>query len=121
MLAIIAATGVALVGWLIARAAAHISLTVHTGTSDTVIGPAAVIAASLVAGLAGWALLAILERHCARPRRWWTIVAVAVFVLSLSGPFGSATSSSAAWALAAIHLCVAAVLIGLLGGSASRR
>ena len=51
-----------------------LDLTVRSGTATATttatVGPVAVALTSLIAGLAGWALLAVLERTVARPARW---------------------------------------------------
>jgi hypothetical protein len=74
----------------------------------------------LVAGLAAWGLLALLERTVARPGRVWAAIALAVLVLSLGGPLGSAGDGTSMAILTGMHLVVAAVLIPGLGGSARR-
>lgn len=85
------------------------------------VGAVPVAVAGLVAGLVGWALLALLERTVSRPGPVWTIIAGAVLVLSMTGPFGSAADTASTVVLAAMHLLVAAVLIPGLGLSARRR
>lgn len=85
------------------------------------IGAGPVVVAGLIAGLAAWALLALLERTVSRPGRVWTIIAGAVLVLSMTGPFGSAVDTSSTVILAMMHLLVAAVLIPGLGLSARKR
>ncbi len=70
-----------------------------------------VIGASLAASLAGWGLLALLERRTARARRIWTGIAFVVVVLSLSLPLIAGTTMSSKVALALMHVAVAAVLI----------
>ena len=81
------------------------------------VGPGAVAAAGLLAGLAAWALLALLERVLARPGRAWTVIAVVVLAVSLAGPLGAAGAAGAA-VLAGLHLVVAAVLVPGLGRTA---
>ena len=89
---------------------AGIDLAVRTGNGVDHVGPIAVAVMSVVAALAGWGLLALLERAAARGRLSWTIVAAAVFVVSLLGSAGG-VGTSAKLGLAALHLTVAAVLI----------
>ncbi|MDN5751166.1 MAG: DUF6069 family protein [Pseudonocardia sp.] len=74
-----------------------------------------VAVAALAASLAGWALLAVLERFTSRARGLWTAAALTVAVLSLAGPLFSAgiTAANQAW-LGLLHVSVAAVLIPLL-------
>ncbi|MEV6986885.1 DUF6069 family protein [Sphaerisporangium sp. NPDC051017] len=113
------AAAAALALWTLAVPVGGIALDVRLGGAVQPVGAGAVAAAALGAGLAAWALLAALERLLARPRRAWTIIAVAVLVLSLAGPLG-ATGTAALVTLAALHLIVGAILIPGLGGSARR-
>jgi len=89
---------------------AAVDLAVRTGDTVDHVGPVAVGATSVVVALAGWGLLALLERFTARGRLIWTIIAAAVFVVSLLGPAGG-VDASAKLGLATLHLTVAAVLI----------
>lgn len=86
------------------------------------IGPLAVGVAALVASLAGWALLAVMERFAGHARRAWVLSALAVLILSLGGPFSGAGVDliSRVW-LATMHVVVAAVLIPSLARTSSRR
>jgi hypothetical protein len=115
-----AAVGAGLVGWALAVPLAGIDLAVHQGGTVRPVGPVAVALACLVAGSAGWALLAVLERRLRRPRRTWLAVALVVLALSLTGPAG-AVSLAGGVALAGLHLIVGAVLIFGLASSARPR
>jgi hypothetical protein len=100
------------------RSAAGVDLAVTSGDSTRPITVGAVVVAAAVAALAGWALLAAVERLTNRPRVWWTSIAVVVLLLSLllgppSGVGGGATAT-----LALLHLSVGVVLI--LGLPSSR-
>jgi hypothetical protein len=120
---VLAATGAGLLGWAVAGPAAGVHLTVRIGSAaaDQHVGPAAVVVASVLAGLAGWALLALLERHAPKARTIWTGIAVAVLAASvLAGPLGGVTTSAKV-ALAGLHLLVGAVLIVGLRRTARRR
>ena len=64
-----------------------------------------------VVGLAGWALLALLERFVRRPARVWTVIALTVLVLSLAGPLGSGVGATTKIALVGLHLTVGLVLV----------
>ncbi|TDD19183.1 DUF6069 family protein [Nonomuraea diastatica] len=110
-LTVIGASAAALACWVLAVPVAGIALTVRTGGGTQQVGPAAVVVASLLAGLAGWALLAALERFASRAGRFWTIVALVVLALSLLGPLGSAADATARLVLVLLHLIVGAVLI----------
>ena len=117
VVAVTAATAAALAAWVLTGPVAGIDVTVQSGETIQPVGPGAVTIASLVAGLAAWALLALLERLVRRPRRIWTAVAITVLVLSLAGPLGSGADSASAATLAAMHFVVAAVLIPVLRSS----
>jgi hypothetical protein len=81
-----------------------------TGSDDTVPlawGP--VIFMAVAAALAGWALLAVLERFTRRARTVWTAVAVAVYLISL--PYLPGFSATERIVLGLIHTALAAVLI----------
>lgn len=104
--AVVAATAV----WFVADVLVGADLAVRTGDSVSPVGPFAVVLSSLVAALAGWGLYRLLVRRSAHGRRVWTVIAVAVFVVSLLGPLSGVDNASRAW-LALMHLAVAAVLI----------
>jgi uncharacterized protein DUF6069 len=74
----------------------------------------AVVVSSLAGSLAGWGLLAILERRYARARAIWTGIAIAVLLASFSLPFSAGTTTATKVGLAMMHLAVAAVLIPTL-------
>jgi hypothetical protein len=120
-LAVIAATLAALAVWLITDPLLGIDLTGTTRPGSQQlqpITPALVAGASLAVALAGWALLALLERFTARARTIWTAVALLVALLSLAGPLSILASTEAnVLALALMHLAVAAVLIPMLAGT----
>lgn len=83
------------------------------GTPPLTIGLPMVIIGTLVPALAGWGLLALLQRVTARARTVWTVIAVAVLALSMLPVLG-ATSTGALVVLGLMHLAVGAVLIALL-------
>ncbi|GIH97008.1 hypothetical protein Psi01_76380 [Planobispora siamensis] len=101
----------ALAVWALATAVVGTEPTVRMGDGTQPVGPVPVVVTSLLAGLAGWALLAVLERFASRPGRIWTIVALVVLVLSLSGPLGGAVGVAATLVLVLLHLVVGAVLV----------
>ena len=121
-LAVVAATLAALAVWLVTDPLLGIDLigTTRPGSQELMsITPALVAGTSLVVALAGWALLALLERFTARARTIWTAVAVVFALLSLAGPLSvlASTSAANALALALMHLAVAAVVIPMLAGT----
>lgn len=111
----------ALVLWALVDPVAGLEPTVRTAGSVQRVGPGMTVVAGLSAGLAAWALLAILERLLKRPALTWTVIAVAVLALSLTGPLGSAVDTATALTLAGMHLVVAAVVIPGLARSARGR
>src|SRR5262245_14462021 len=88
------AAAAALCVWAGARLAG-LDLTVRMGADATVqqVGPAAVAMASVLAALAGWGLLAALERFTSRAREFWIILALGVLAISLTGPLGVTAST----------------------------
>jgi hypothetical protein len=73
-----------------------------------------VVVTALVAGLAAWGLLALLERTVSRPARTYRIIALTVLAISLAGPLGSGVDTSSRLVLLGMHLTVgAALIIGL--------
>lgn len=103
-----ALSGVAV--WTLAVPVAGVDLTVDNGSGVQEVGAAQTAIAGLVAGLAAWAFMALLERFTRRPKPIWTVVAAVMLALSLTGPL-SATTASAGATLAALHVAVGAVLI----------
>jgi hypothetical protein len=80
-LAVIAAVLAALAVWLVTDPLLGVELAapIRPGSQQLLsITPALVAATSLVAALAGWGLLALLERFTTRPRTSWTAIAVGV-------------------------------------------
>ncbi len=110
----VVASVAALLIWLVAVPILDVKLDFAdmTGATQTVV-PAAIILFSIVPALAGWALLALLER--VTPRRAlpiWTTVAVLALLLSFVPLFG--VSAGAAVALGLMHLAVGAVIIAIM-------
>ncbi|NUP67928.1 MAG: hypothetical protein HOW71_37825 [Nonomuraea sp.] len=111
LLTVISTPAVALAVWALAVPLAGVTLTVRQGDGTQTIGPLLVAVVTLLAGLAGWALLAVLERWTARPARTWRIVALVVLAVSLLGPLGSAVGAAATLVLLLLHVAVGAVLV----------
>ncbi|MFI5892109.1 DUF6069 family protein [Actinoplanes sp. NPDC051513] len=110
--AVAAGAASALILWAVNDPWGGIDLAVRQGGDVQPVGPAAVAATALIAGLAAWALLALLERtHVRRPARTYRIVASIVLMLSLLGPLGSGVGTSSKLVLLAMHLTVGAILI----------
>ncbi|ACZ85521.1 DUF6069 family protein [Streptosporangium roseum] len=111
LLTVAGAPAAALAVWALAVPVAGTTPTVRMGTGTQPVEPGSVLVVSLLVGLAGWALLTVLERFASRPGRIWTIVALAVLVLSLLGPFGSAVGIPTMLVLILMHLVVGIVLV----------
>ena len=75
---------------------------------------AAFVIITLGASLAGWAVLALLEKITRYGRRIWTGLAIAVVLLSFLPFLSAEMSTGSAVVLALVHLVVGAVLIPLL-------
>lgn len=124
LLGIVGATVAAVLVFAIAQYALGMDL--HTPASGSMpampLNPGFVVFVSLLASLAGWALLALLERFTSGGRRIWNVIAIAVAVLSLSGPMsGSGITGGNRLVLALMHVAVAAVLIPSLSRTAASR
>ncbi|MHA4950780.1 DUF6069 family protein [Micromonospora sp. SD19] len=102
---------VAVAEFALLHSAAGVDLSVRSGSSTRQVTVGAVIVAAAVAALAGWALLAVLERRTDRSRVWWTSTAVTVLLLSLVVGPPSGVSGAAKATLALLHLSVGLVLI----------
>jgi len=83
-------------------------------TAPQGVGIGLVVVSALAGSLAGWGLLALLERRYARARTIWTWIALAFLLVSFSAPFSAGTTTTTKFALAIMHLAVAAVLIPTL-------
>ena len=83
-------------------------------TAPQSVGLGLVVLSALAGSLAGWGLLALLERRFARARTIWTGIAIAVLLVSFSAPISARTTTTTKVALAMMHLAVAAVLIPTL-------
>jgi hypothetical protein len=107
-----AAMLVAAAVFTVVHSTAGVDLAARTGTAVQHITLPAVLIAAAVSAVAGWALLALLERLTTRARPVWTMSAVAVVLLSLLvGPTAGVTVAAKV-GLALLHLAVGAVVIG---------
>ncbi|MEV5101538.1 DUF6069 family protein [Streptomyces massasporeus] len=101
--------------WLVAEPVLGHRLRIADREQRLDIGAVHVAVVALFASLAGWALLAALERFGVR-RAIWTGVAVAVLAVSFLPLLGDGMDGGTRTSLALMHLAVAAVLIPGLGG-----
>lgn len=91
---------------------AGVDVTVPEGpgaTTRTTLTLGAVVATAVVASLAGWGSLALLERVTTRARTAWTVLAVVVLALSL--PYLPGFSPAERVVLTLSHLAVGVPLI----------
>lgn len=79
-----------------------------TGNGEEVIGWAAVLIVSVVAGLVAWGVAILLKR--AGKARWFPSVGSIALALSILGPSRQAEGSSV-WALIILHFAAGIVLI----------
>ena len=119
-LAVAGAAGAAVLAWAVAVPVLGVDLRVGTEGAATAVGPGSVVAAAVLAGLLGWALLALLVRSVARPGTVWRVVAVVVLLLSLGGPLAMGVGTASVVVLLTLHAVVAAVLIPLLPAAVRR-
>ena len=113
-LAVAAAAGAAVLAWAVAVPLLGVDLRVGTEGAARTVGIGSVVGAAAVAGLLGWALLAILVRSVPRAETVWRAAAVAVLLLSLGGPVAMGVGTASIVVLLTLHVVVAAVLVALL-------
>ncbi|WP_328371054.1 DUF6069 family protein [Streptomyces sp. NBC_00445] len=107
--------------WLVADPLLGHRLRIGDGEQTLDIGAVPVAVVALLASLAGWGLLAALERFGARrARAIWTGVAGAVLAVSFLPFTGDGMDGGTRFSLALMHLAVAAVLIPGWGGRSPR-
>ena len=112
---VVLAPGAALVTWAFIRLTG-IDLVVSTG--DGTVGPVDVFAAGLVAALAAWVVVWLLERHSRHPGLWWPFVGSTALAVSIIGPTWLADGASAV-ALIMLHIVTAVVVISGFAGTLS--
>lgn len=109
-----------LVTWAVLDLLLGVDLSAQTGSAVRAVGPAAIVFAALLAGSAGWASLALLERLTVHARRVWTVLAGVVLAGSLLGALGG-VSAAAIGGLMALHLVVGlTVILGMRGRAGGR-
>jgi hypothetical protein len=116
VLTVLAAILAAVATWIVAVPLIGVDLRAPKGRpgatelAEVVLTDVVVTAAA--AGLAGWALLALLELTFRSATLIWTVIAAAVLVLSFGAPLGGAgLSGGSRITLALLHLVVGLVLI----------
>lgn len=110
-LTVLAAAAAAVLVHLLTTRGLGIDLVATTAEDVTqTVGALDVVVAAVVAGIAGWTVLALVERVTPHARVVWVSVAVVVLAVSLVGPLTMASGPAAA-GLTALHLVVGAVLV----------
>ncbi|WP_350275309.1 DUF6069 family protein [Kribbella sp. HUAS MG21] len=110
----------ALADWVVLSPVGGVVLVARQGGATQHVGAVAVVLSTVGVSLAGWGLLAILERRTARARAIWTLVASLVCVLSLGSPLINGIGAGAKLGLASLHLVVGAVVVLGLRRTAER-
>jgi Family of unknown function (DUF6069) len=105
-----AANGVA---WLLGRLA-RVDYIVDTPLGTRQITLALTVVATAVAGVAGWGVIALLERYTASPRGIWIALTLLVLVLSIVPVFQTTANPPTQLMMTALHCVAAAVLIPAL-------
>lgn len=101
--------------WVIGRLA-HTSYIVQTPLGTRELSLLIVVGATVLAGAAGWLVLAILERYWADRRRSWIALALAVLAVSVVAVFITPAALGTQMVLTLQHCVAAALLIpGLFG------
>ncbi len=99
----------AVVVWAIEVHVLGITLGTQFGSAAaTTLGIAQIIGVTLFVSLAGWALLAFMERRLSRAATPWTVIAVGVLLASLALPLFATTSTASMIGLIIVHFSVAA-------------
>ena len=104
------ATGLA---WLLGRLA-HVDYIVDTPIGTRKITLALTVVATVAAGLAGWVVIALLERYTSSPRGVWIALTLVVLVVSIVPVFWTTANLDTQLMLTALHCVAAAVLIPAL-------
>jgi hypothetical protein len=108
---VIAAAAVAnVLAWLAGRHA-HVDYVVQTPFGGREITLSLVIAATLVSGLAGWAVFSLLERYTSNTGRAWIALAALVLTLSIVPILVLQAELATRLTLTALHCIAAAILI----------
>lgn len=122
-LAVVATIVAAVAVWAVARFGVGIAVSEPQWSGPPTDLPVTdVVLVSAVVSLAGWALLAILERFTARAAHWWVTIAALGAVVSLLGPLTApGVGGSSRVVLVLLHVVVGAALIPLLYRSSPTR
>jgi hypothetical protein len=101
------------VAWLLGKLA-RVDYITETPIGARQITLSLTVASTVVAGVAGWAIIALLERYSASPQRIWIRLTLVVLVLSIVPIFWTSANLSTQLMLTALHCVAAAILIPAL-------
>jgi uncharacterized protein DUF6069 len=101
------ANGLAWVGGQLA----HVDYVVQTPFGEREITLSLVVAATLISGLAGWAVFSLLERRTSNTGRAWIALAALVLTLSIVPIFVLRANLDTRLTLTALHCIAAAILV----------
>lgn len=113
---VVLATAATAAFWLLAHSAFHVGLEARVGGSTVAVSLPSVVAATLLAGLLAWALLAVLD-HNGVGRRPFAVICWAAYAVSLLGPAGGVTPGAKA-ILICLHLVAVLIIIPGLASTA---
>lgn len=114
-LAVAATVAAAALVWLVGEPLLGNDLVVEQpGQAPLDLSLASFVVITLGASLAGWAVLALLEKITRYGRRIWTGLAVAVVLVSFLPFLSAQMSTGSAVVLGLVHVVVGAVLVPLL-------
>ncbi|MEX5719393.1 DUF6069 family protein [Geodermatophilus maliterrae] len=113
-LAVVGGVAAATLAWTVAVPLLGVDPRVGVPGGEQPVGAGSVVVAAAVAGLLGWALLAVLVRVSPRATTVWRAVALVVLLLSFGGPVAMGVGTASVVVLLALHAAVAAVLVPLL-------
>jgi hypothetical protein len=117
---IMTAAVVTAVAWWFGRLVG-VDYVAETPMGVRVVSLTATVAATLLAGVLGWAIVLLLRRFATSARLWWMVIGVSVLALSLVPVFGARASAATQITLTALHVLAAGVLIpGLLPARSAR-
>jgi hypothetical protein len=113
VVAILIAAAATDLAWLLGRWA-HVDYLADTPIGTRHITLAMTTVATAAAGIAGWAVIALLERYASAVRRAWVALSLTVLVLSIVPVFWTTANLGTQLMLTALHCVAAAILIPAL-------
>lgn len=100
--------------WTVLGPVAHVRMAVQGATADQEVGFVAVVLAALAGSAGALGIAWVARRIARRPRVVFLSVALALLLLSLTGPFALAVSPGAAYSLAGLHVAVGLTVLPML-------